>query len=156
VKSLSGQPVDLGKYQGKVVLVVNTASFCGNTPQYKGLEELHQKYSGQGLAVLGFPANEFGKQEPGSDKEIAEFCEKNYKVSFDMFSKIVVKGAGQSPLYKWLTSKETNPEHAGDVTWNFEKFLISRDGSVIARFKPGTDPTDDEVVQAIEQALAKK
>jgi glutathione peroxidase len=156
VKSLEGKKVDLKQYQGKVVLVVNTASYCGNTPQYESLQELHEKYADKGLAVLGFPANEFGKQEPGTDKEIAEFCTKEYGVTFPMFSKIVVKGEGQAPLYKYLTSKETNPEFAGPVTWNFEKFLINREGEVVGRFKPGLDPKDDQVVRVIERELAKK
>ena len=156
MKSLSGKTVDLSTYKGKVVLIVNTASKCGNTPQYEGLENLHQKYKDQGLAVLGFPANEFGKQEPGTDLEIGEFCRKNYGVDFDMFSKIVVKGDGISPLYKHLTSAETNPNHAGPITWNFEKFLIGREGQIVARFSPRTQPESSEVVSAIERELAKK
>ena len=155
MKNLTGKEVDLSKYKGKVVLIVNVASYCGNTPQYKGLEDLHEKYADQGLAVLGFPANEFGKQEPGSDEEIADFCGKNYGVKFDMFSKVVVKGEGQCPLYNYLTSKETDPKFAGDVTWNFEKFLIDRDGKVVARFAPKVKPESKEVVAAIETELAK-
>lgn len=155
MKSLDGKQVDLSKYKGKVVLIVNVASYCGNTPQYEGLEDLHEKYADQGLAVLGFPANEFGKQEPGSDKEIAEFCDKKYGVKFDMFSKVVVKGEGQCPLYKYLTSDETDPKFAGDVSWNFEKFLIGRDGQVAARFSPKTKPESKEVVSTIERELAK-
>lgn len=155
MKSLDGKNIDLAKYQGKVVLIVNVASQCGNTPQYEGLEDLHEKFAEAGLAVLGFPANEFGKQEPGSDRDIAEFCDKNYGVKFDMFSKVVVKGEGQCPLYKYLTSKETDPDFAGDVTWNFEKFLIGRDGRVAARFAPRTKPESQEVVGAIERELAK-
>lgn len=155
MKSLEGKTVDLSKYKGKVVLIVNVASQCGNTPQYAGLEELHEKYADQGLAVLGFPANEFGAQEPGSDAEIGEFCEKNYGVKFDMFSKVVVKGEGQCPLYKFLTSKQTDPKFAGDVTWNFEKFLIGRDGKVAARFAPKVNPESEEVVSVIEEQLAK-
>ncbi len=155
MKKLDGKDVDLSKYKGKVVLIVNVASHCGNTPQYEGLEDLHEKYAGEGLAVLGFPANEFGKQEPGSDQEIAEFCDKNYGVKFDMFSKVVVKGAGQCPLYTYLTSKETDPKFAGDVTWNFEKFLVNREGEVVARFSPKTKPESKEVVSAIERELAK-
>lgn len=155
MKSLEGKTVDLSKYKGKVVLIVNVASQCGNTPQYAGLEELHEKYADKGLAVLGFPANEFGAQEPGSDAEIGEFCEKNYGVKFDMFSKVVVKGEGQCPLYKFLTSKETDPKFAGDVTWNFEKFLIGRDGKVAARFAPKVKPESEEVVSVIEEQLAK-
>ena len=156
VKTIDGKTVDLKEYQDKVVLVVNTASYCGNTPQYEALQELHEKYADKGLAVLGFPANEFGAQEPGTDAEIAEFCTKEYGVTFPMFSKIVVKGEGQAPLYKHLTSKETNPEFAGPISWNFEKFLISRNGEVVGRFKPGLSPKDDAVVNAIERELAKK
>lgn len=155
MKNLSGKEVDLSKYKGKVVLIVNVASQCGNTPQYEGLEDLHEEYGKQGLAVLGFPANEFGKQEPGTDTEIADFCEKNYGVKFDMFSKVVVKGEGQCPLYHYLTSKETDPKFAGDVTWNFEKFLLNRDGEVVARFAPKVKPESKEVKAAIEAELAK-
>lgn len=155
MKSLDGKEVDLSKYQGKVTLVVNTASKCGNTPQYAGLEKLHEKYADKGLAILGFPANEFGKQEPGTNTEIGEFCQKNYGVKFDMFSKIVVKGEGQAPLYQYLTSAETNPEFPGPITWNFEKFLIGRDGKIVARFAPKVKPESPEVVAAIEAELAK-
>ena len=153
--SLDGKPVDLSKYQGKVVMIVNTASKCGNTPQYEKLQKLHEKYNDKGLAILGFPANDFKSQEPGTNEDIAAFCKKNYGVTFDMFSKIVVKGEGQAPLYKFLTSPETNPKYAGDITWNFEKFLIGKDGKVVARFKPKTQPDSDEVVKAIEAELAK-
>lgn len=156
MKSLDGKDVDLSKYQGKVVLMVNTASKCGLTPQYEQLEALHEKYADKGLAILGFPANEFGKQEPGTDSEIGEFCQKNYGVKFDMFSKVVVKGDGQCPLYQFLTSKDTNPKFAGPIKWNFEKFLINRDGEVVARFAPPVVPDSDEVVAAIEAELDKK
>jgi len=155
MKSLGGKPVDLSKYQGKVVLIVNVASKCGLTPQYKGLEALHEKYSDKGLAILGFPANEFAGQEPGSDKEISEFCTKNYGVKFDMFSKVVVKGDGQCDLYKFLTSEETDPKYPGDIKWNFEKFLIDRHGNIVNRFAPKVAPESAEVVQAIEAELAK-
>lgn len=155
MKSIDGKPVDLSKYQGKVVLIVNVASQCGLTPQYKGLQGLHEKYSDKGLAILGFPANEFGKQEPGTDAEIAEFCSANYGVDFDMFSKVVVKGDGQCDLYKFLTSPETNPGFDGDITWNFEKFLIGKDGKVVKRFPPRVAPQNAEVVSAIEAELAK-
>lgn len=155
MKSLDGKPVDLSKYQGKVVLIVNVASKCGLTPQYKGLQALHEKYGKDGLAILGFPANEFGKQEPGSDAEIAEFCSANYGVDFDMFSKVVVKGDGQCDLYKFLTSPETNPEFAGDIKWNFEKFLIGKDGKVVKRFAPPVAPESKEVVSTIEAELKK-
>lgn len=153
--SLTGKPVDLSRYQGKVVLMVNVASECGLTPQYEGLEALHEKFADKGLAILGFPANEFGKQEPGTDSEIAEFCEKNYGVKFDMFSKVVVKGEGQCPLYQFLTSEETDPKFAGDITWNFEKFLIGRNGEIVARFAPKVTPESEEVISAIEAELAK-
>ena len=155
MESLDGKEVDLSKYKGKVTLIVNTASRCGNTPQYAGLEKLNEKYAEQGLAVLGFPANEFGKQEPGSNEDIGEFCQKNYGVKFDMFSKVVVKGEGITPLYEYLTSAKTNPEFPGEITWNFEKFLIGRDGKIAARFKPATKPESPEVVAAIEAELAK-
>lgn len=154
--SLDGKPVKLSKYQGKVILIVNVASKCGLTPQYEDLEEVSKKYEDKGLTILGFPANEFGKQEPGSNKEIAEFCQKNYGVDFPMFSKVVVKGEGQCDLYKFLTSKETNPKFAGDIKWNFEKFLVSRDGKVVARFEPRIRPDDKQVISKIEAELAKK
>jgi glutathione peroxidase len=153
---LDGKPGDLSNYQGKVVLMVNVASKCGLTPQYKQLEALHEKYAGKGLAVLGFPANEFGAQEPGSDEEIATFCKAKYDVKFDMFSKVVVKGEGQCPLYKYLTSKETDPKFSGDISWNFEKFLIGRNGEIVARFEPKVKPDADEVIKAIETELEKK
>ena len=156
MKSLKGEKVDLAEYRGKVVMIVNTASYCGNTPQYGDLEQLWKKYGDKGFVVLGFPANEFGKQEPGSDQEIAEFCTKNYRVTFPMFSKIVVKGDGKAPLYEYLTSKKTNPKFSGEITWNFEKFLIGRDGKVAARFKPGLKPQNEDVVKAIESELEKK
>ncbi|HEY1602333.1 MAG TPA: glutathione peroxidase [Pirellulales bacterium] len=155
MKSLDGKPVDLSKYQGKVVLIVNVASKCGLTPQYTSLEKLHEKYADKGLAILGFPANEFAGQEPGTDTEISEFCTTKYGVKFDMFSKVVVKGDGQCPLYKFLTSAQTDPNFAGDIKWNFEKFLLDRDGNVVNRFAPKISPDAAEVVQAIEAALAK-
>ncbi len=153
---LNGKPASLAAYRGKVVLVVNVASQCGLTPQYEGLERLHEKYASQGLAVLGFPANEFGAQEPGTNDEIAEFCQKNYGVRFDMFAKVVVQGPGQCPLYEFLTSAEKNPKFAGPIKWNFEKFLIGRNGEVVARFEPNTEPDDPAVIKAIEAELARK
>jgi glutathione peroxidase len=156
MKSLAGEEVDLSKYQGQVVLMVNTASKCGYTPQYKGLQELHKKYAKLGLSILGFPANDFGQQEPGSDAEIGAFCSKNYGVEFDMFSKIVVTGPEKAALYKYLTSEETDPKFPGEVAWNFEKFLISRDGQIVARFRSKVAPDSDEMIKAIEDELAKK
>lgn len=153
---LDGKPGNLADYQGKVVLIVNTASECGLTPQYEGLERLHEKYGKQGLAIIGFPANEFGAQEPGSNEDIAKFCAKNYGVKFDMFSKVVVKGDGQCPLYEFLTSKETNPKFAGQIKWNFEKFLVGRNGEIVARFDPPVEPEADAVIKSIETELAKK
>jgi glutathione peroxidase len=156
MKSLGGKEVDLSKYQGKVVLMVNVASKCGATPQYTPLQELHEKYKDQGLVVLGFPCNQFGAQEPGTATEIEEFCTENYGVTFDMFEKIDVNGEKAAPLYKYLTSKETNPDSPGKINWNFEKFLISRDGKIVNRFKTPISPDDPEVVKAIEAEIAKK
>lgn len=156
MKDIDGKDVALSQYQGKVILIVNVASKCGNTPQYKQLEEMYKKYSDKGLVILGFPANEFLHQEPGTDAQIKEFCTSTYHVDFPMFSKIVVKGDGQADLYKYLTSKETNPSFAGDITWNFEKFLIGRDGKVVGRFSPKTKPDAPAVVKAIETQLEKK
>ncbi|HEX4998786.1 MAG TPA: glutathione peroxidase [Terriglobia bacterium] len=150
--SLDGKPVNLARYQGSVVLMVNVASQCGYTYQYEGLQALHKKYAGRGLRILGFPSNDFGAQEPGSNTEIGEFCKKNYGVEFDMFSKITVLGSGKAPLYKTLTS---TPGFTGEVEWNFEKFLIGRDGKVIARFKSPIEPESEEVTGAIEAALRK-
>ena len=155
MNSLDGKPVNLSKYQGKVVLMVNVASQCGYTPQYKQLEALHEKYAQKGLAILGFPANEFGHQEPGSDKDIADFCKQNYGVKFDMFSKVVVKGDDICPLYQLLTSEKTDPKFPGEVKWNFEKFLISRDGEIVNRFRSKVVPDSEEMVSAIEAELAK-
>jgi glutathione peroxidase len=156
MNSLDGRPVELARYKGKVVLMVNVASKCGYTPQYKQLQALHEKYAGTGLAILGFPANDFGKQEPGSDEDIAAFCEKNYGVKFDMFSKVAVTGDSQCPLYKHLTSSDTNPEFGGAVKWNFEKFLIGRDGRIVNRFRSKVAPDSEELVKAIEAELGKK
>jgi glutathione peroxidase len=156
MKGLNGKEVDLARYQGKVILIVNTASQCGFTPQYKGLEALHEKYADQGLVVLGVPSNDFGAQEPGSSAEIAEFCQKNYGVKFDMLSKVPVKGNDQVPLYKYLTSKETDPQFSGPIKWNFTKFLINRQGEIVARFEPNVKPESEKVTQAIEAELARK
>jgi glutathione peroxidase len=156
MKSLGGKDVDLSKYQGKVVMMVNVASKCGNTPQYKPLEALHEKYGDKGLAILGFPANNFGSQEPGTDEQIGQFCQANYGVKFDMFSKISVKGDDKAPLYRYLTEQQPDEKMRGDITWNFEKFIIGRNGQVVARFSPKTQPDAPEVVQTIERELAKK
>lgn len=153
VKDIDGKDVSLSQYRGKVLLLVNVASFCGNTPQYASLEKLYQKYKDQGLVVLGFPANEFGKQEPGTNAEIKEFCTSKYHVSFPMFSKIVVKGEGQAPLYRYLTDKTTNPKYGGNIEWNFAKFLVNRKGEVVGRFSAMLDPAKPEVVEAIEKEL---
>jgi glutathione peroxidase len=154
--SLEGKEVDLAKYKGKVVLIVNVASQCGYTPQYKGLEALYKKYSKDGLVVLGFPCNQFGKQEPGDAKEIAEFCEKNYGVTFDLFAKVEVNGKDACDLYKHLTSKETAPKSAGPVKWNFEKFLIARDGTIAGRFESSVTPESEKLTKAIAEELAKE
>ena len=151
--SIDRRPVDLSKYHGRVVLMVNVASQCGFTPQYAGLEELHRNYAAKGLSILGFPSNDFGAQEPGSDPEIADFCKKNYGVGFDMFSKIVVRGSGQAPLYKYLT---THPKFSGQVDWNFEKFLVGRNGEVIGRFKSEVEPLSKQIVGAVENAIASR
>ncbi|HZO89235.1 MAG TPA: glutathione peroxidase [Chthonomonadaceae bacterium] len=153
MRNIDGKPVHLGRYQGNVILIVNVASLCGNTPQYASLQALYEKYKDQGFIILGFPANDFGKQEPGTNAEIKRFCTKNYNVTFPLFSKIVVKGEGQAPLYKFLTDKQTDPQFGGDIRWNFDKFLLNRKGEIVARFEPGTDPRKEEVVQAIEKEL---
>jgi glutathione peroxidase len=156
VKDIDGKSVDLAKtFQGKVLLVVNTASKCGYTKQYAGLETMYDKYKDKGLEVLAFPANEFLAQEPGSDEEIKSFCETKFHVTFPLFSKIVVKGKGIHPFYEYLTDKKTDPKFAGDITWNFNKFLINRKGEVIARFKSDDAPESAKVVKAIEEALAE-
>ena len=156
MNNINGQPVNLSKYQGKVLLIVNTASECGYTYQYEGLQALHKKYSAQGLNLLGFPSNDFGQQEPGSNAEIQTFCKANYGVEFDMFSKVDVLGSSKVPLYDYLTSSATDPKFPGEIGWNFEKFLIGRDGQILARFKSDIEPMSAEVTGAIEAALAKK
>lgn len=153
MNGLDGKPVDLGQFQGKVVLVVNVASRCGATPQYAGLQKLYDTYKDRGLVVIGFPANDFGAQEPGSDAEIAEFCSSKYAVTFPMFSKISVKGANKPQLFKTLTESADPP---GEIGWNFEKFLIGRDGTIKGRFKTRVAPDDPAVIAAVEAALAAK
>jgi glutathione peroxidase len=152
VKKIDGTEVDLGDYKGKVVVIVNVASQCGATPQYAGLQKLYDTYKDQGFVILGFPANEFGSQEPGSDAEISKFCSSKYNVTFDMFSKVKVKGDGQSPLYKTLT---TQAKPNGDVKWNFEKFIIGKDGAISGRFATQVKPDDQAFVKAIEAELKK-
>lgn len=156
METLDGKPVELSKYAGKVVVVVNVASQCGLTPQYTDLQAVYSKYKDQGLVVAGFPCNQFGGQEPGSSKDISEFCTKNYGVTFDMFGKVDVNGDKACDLYKYLTAQETKPQGPGKISWNFEKFLIGRDGKVLARFSPRTQPDAPEVIEAIEKALAAK
>jgi glutathione peroxidase len=154
--TLDGAAADLGRYRGRVVLIVNVASQCGLTPQYQQLQALQEEYGPQGLAVLGFPCNQFRQQEPGTAAQIKEFCRTKYGVTFDMFGKVEVNGDGACPLYKYLTALPTQPKGPGPITWNFEKFLVARDGRVVARFAPRTKPDDPAVVKAIEAELARK
>ena len=152
MNSIDGENISLSDYEGEVILIVNTASECGFTPQYEGLQELYETYSDSGLEILGFPANNFGGQEPGSDEEIARFCEVNYGVSFPMFSKVSVKGDDQHPLFEYLTSAE-NPDFTGEISWNFEKFLIDRNGNVVRRFKSRVEPMSNTLTGALEELL---
>ena len=156
MRDIDGKDVKLTKFKGNVLLVVNTASKCGYTPQYEGLESIYTKYKEKGFYVLGFPANNFGAQEPGTEAEIKEFCTSKYHVTFPMFAKISVKGEDQDPLYKFLTSKETDPDFAGDITWNFNKFLVDRKGNVVARFSSKDTPESPAVTQAIDKYLSMK
>lgn len=153
LKDIDGNQVKLEQYRGKAVMIVNVASRCGFTPQYEGLEAIYRKYKDQGFVVLGFPANNFKGQEPGTDQEIKSFCSTKYDVTFPVFSKISVKGDDQHPLYKYLTGKETNPQFPGEITWNFNKFLLDKTGRVAARFDSKERPESEKVMQAIEQAL---
>jgi glutathione peroxidase len=150
LNSIDGAPAPLAAYRGKVLLLVNVASYCGYTPQYQGLESLYEKYKDRGLVVIGFPANNFGQQEPGTNAEIKEFCERTYKVKFPMYAKISVLGADQAPLYRYLTAAM-----GGDIRWNFTKFLIGRDGRIVTRFESEVTPESDQVRAAIETALGK-
>ncbi|MBA0052904.1 glutathione peroxidase [Streptomyces sp. AJS327] len=154
LRTLSGEPADLSPYRGTTLLIVNVASQCGLTPQYTALEELHRRYAERGFAVLGFPCNQFGGQEPGDAEEIRSFCSTTYGVTFPMFEKVEVNGASRHPLYEVLTASEDASGTAGDVQWNFEKFLISPGGEVEARFRPRTAPDDPEVVARIEAGIA--
>ncbi|MBT3377146.1 MAG: glutathione peroxidase [Lentisphaerae bacterium] len=153
VTTIDGKTTTLTEHRGKVMMIVNVASKCGFTKQYAGLQTLYAQYADKGLVVVGFPANDFLRQEPGDDVEIRRFCSLNYGVTFPMYSKITVKGKNQHPLYRHLTGKDTNPTFGGKITWNFNKFLISPDGAVIARFGARTKPLAKEVLSAIEAAL---
>jgi glutathione peroxidase len=150
---ITGKERKLSEFKGKTVLLVNTASQCGFTRQFDGLEKLYKANKDKGLVVLGFPSNDFGAQDPGSNEEIATFCKVNFGVSFPMFSKIVVTGEGAHPLYKWLTSKESNPQSAGPIGWNFTKFLINKDGAIVARYDSKTEPDGAEIKTALEREL---
>jgi len=150
VESLNGGKIDFSQFKGKKILIVNTASLCGNTPQYKSLEEVYEKYKGK-LVIVGFPANNFGAQEPGSNAEIAQFCTKNYQVSFPMAAKISVKGGDMAPIYQWLTKQEYNGYKNSEVTWNFQKYLIDEKGNLVAVFSPRTLPDSKEVTDAIDK-----
>jgi len=154
IKDIDGKDTSLNAYKGKVLLVVNVASKCGLTPQYKGLESIHEKYKDKGFTVLGFPCNQFAGQEPGTNEEIKQFCSSKYNVTFPLFDKIDVNGPNRHPLYVALAGKES--PYPGDIKWNFGKFLIGRDGKIIKRFEPKTAPDSPEIVQAIEAALAEK
>ena len=156
MKDIDGRDVKLDAYKGKVLLFVNTASKCGYTPQYEGLEKIYEKYKDRGFVILGFPANNFMGQEPGTEKEIKEFCQLKYNVTFPMFAKISVKGADQHPLYTFLTNPKTNPASSGEITWNFNKFLIDRNGKIVARFGTKETPDSENVTGAIEKYLEEK
>src|SRR5438128_7797359 len=150
-KSIDGKEASLAKYRGKVLLLVNVASRCGLTPQYEGLEKVYLKYKDRGLVILGFPANNFGGQEPGTNEEIKTFCSLKYNVTFPMFTKISVKGDDMHPLYKYLTDNQSDPQFGGDVKWNFNKFLVGRDGKIVSRFEPAVKPESEEVAKVIEK-----
>jgi glutathione peroxidase len=154
LKTIDGKEMDLGQYKGKVVMLVNVASKCGLTPQYEALQELYSKYKDQGLVIVGVPANNFGAQEPGTNEQIKEFCTSNYKVTFPMASKISVAGDDQHALYKFLTQKDTAGDFAGEIEWNFAKFLVDRNGNLMARFASRTKPSEPQVKEAVEKALA--
>jgi glutathione peroxidase len=153
LRSIDGGELSLSDFAGKAVLVVNVASRCGLTPHYDGLEALHRKYEGRGFTVLGIPCNQFGAQEPGTEAEIKEFCSTKFDVTFPMTSKVDVNGESRDPLYAWLTSEPTVPDGPGDVTWNFAKFIVGKDGRVLARFAPPTKPDHPDLVAAVEKAL---
>ncbi|HOX36374.1 MAG TPA: glutathione peroxidase [Candidatus Brocadiia bacterium] len=154
IQDIDGNEVSLSQYRGQVMMIVNVASKCGFTGQYADLEALYEKYKGQGFVILGFPSNDFLWQEPGSNAEIKQFCMINYGVTFPMFAKISVKGRDKHPLYDYLTDDKTNPRHAGKITWNFNKFLVGRNGTIVARFDSRTKPLNAEVIKEIEAALS--
>ncbi len=154
-KTIDGAEQSLSAYAGRVLLVVNVASRCGLTPHYAGMQSLHESYAAKGFSVLGFPCNQFAGQEPGSEADIKAFCETKYGVTFPMFAKLDVNGPARAPLYAWLTSQDTKPDGSGDVTWNFAKFVIGKDGRVAARFGPRVEPNAPEVRAAIDAALAR-
>lgn len=156
VKDIDGHPVSLSQYKGKVAMIVNVASKCGFTPQYEGLQKIYEKYGDKGLVVLGFPSNSFRNQEPGTNAEIKEFCTSKFGVTFPMFEKISVLGDDIHPLYKFLTEETGNPQFSGDIQWNFTKFLIGRDGTILARFQTPEKPESKKVTGAIEKALSKE
>ena len=155
METIDGLEMDLLQHKGKVIMMVNVASKCGLTPQYEALQRIYEKYKEQGFVVFGFPANNFRGQEPGTNSEIRQFCTLNYGVNFPLFSKISVKGADKHPLYGFLAGEDTNPDFGGEIQWNFTKFLVGREGQVIARFEPKTTPDSPEVIAAIENALNK-
>jgi len=155
LRSIDGDHVSLKSYQGKVVLLVNVASKCGFTPQYAALESVYEKYKDRGLVIVGIPANNFAQQEPGTDEEIKKFCSNKYNVTFPMMSKVSVLGEDKTPLYVFLTGKDTDPQFAGDIKWNFTKFLFDRNGNPVARFEPNVTPDSPQVTAAIESALGK-
>ena len=155
MKSIDGQSVSLKSYSGKVVMLVNVASKCGFTPQYAGLESLYEKYKDRGFVIVGVPANNFAQQEPGTNEEIKTFCSRKYNVTFPMMSKVSVLGEDETPLYRFLTDKTSNPQVGGDIKWNFTKFLFDRNGKPVARFEPATTPDSPEVQAAIEAAIGK-
>jgi glutathione peroxidase len=152
--TIDGVDKSLADFAGQALLIVNVASQCGLTPHYTGMQALHERYAGRGFAVLGFPCNQFGSQEPGTEQQIKSFCETRFGVTFPMFAKLEVNGAGRHPLYAWLTKQATKPDGSGDIKWNFAKFVIGPDGEVVARFAPTVTPDDSALIAAIEGVLA--
>jgi glutathione peroxidase len=153
--SIDGTAKSLADFAGQALLIVNVASQCGLTPHYTGMQALYERYAARGFAVLGFPCNQFGKQEPGTEDQIAQFCESHYGVTFPMFSKLEVNGPNRHPLYAWLTAQATTPEGSGDISWNFGKFVVDPSGAVVARFAPSVTPEDPALIRAIEAALPR-